>query len=166
MDLLDRLLGHDAWTTRQILERCHELPPAQLRQPIDAGHETVLSTLQHMIGNVRVWTDLMLEREVRSSGAPAEAVDDLIAAWDASYADFAAAAQALRDAGRLDDTYMDVLDSPPRAKSIGGTVAHVITHNMHHRAELLHMLARLGLSGLPEGDVLSWEQARGQQPER
>jgi hypothetical protein len=43
MDLLDRLLGHDAWTTRQILECCHELPPTQLRQPIDAAHETVLT---------------------------------------------------------------------------------------------------------------------------
>jgi uncharacterized damage-inducible protein DinB len=118
-----------------------------------------------MIGNVRVWTDLMLEREVRSSDGPADDVDALLAAWDAAYADFAAAAALLRDAGRLDDTYLDVLDSPPRAKSIGGTIAHVITHNMHHRAELLHMLARLGLQGLPEGDVLSWEQARTHVPE-
>ena len=165
MDLLDRLLGHDVWTTRQLLERCLELSPAQLRQSIDTGHETVLSTLQHMIGNVRVWTDLMLEREVRSSGAVAESADDLLTAWDSAYAEFAAAAGTLRDAGRLDDTYLDVLDSPPKAKSIGGTIAHVITHNMHHRAELLHMLARLGLSSLPEGDVLSWEQAQVQQLE-
>lgn len=160
MDLLDRLLGHDVWSTSQILERCRELSPAQLHQPIDTGHETVLTTLRHMIGNVRVWTDLMLEREVRSSDACADGVDDLLAAWDAAYTDFASAAGALRDASPLGDAYLDVLDSPPRPKSIGGIIAHVITHNMHHCAEPLHMLARLGISELPVGDVLSWEQAR------
>jgi uncharacterized damage-inducible protein DinB len=28
---------------------------------------------------------------------------------------------------------------------------------MHHRGEVLHMLSRLGLTDLPEGDLLSWE---------
>ena len=28
---------------------------------------------------------------------------------------------------------------------------------MHHRGEVLHMLKRLDLTGLPEGDLLSWE---------
>jgi uncharacterized damage-inducible protein DinB len=29
---------------------------------------------------------------------------------------------------------------------------------MHHRAQVLYLLRKLGLEGLPEGDVLSWEQ--------
>jgi hypothetical protein len=29
---------------------------------------------------------------------------------------------------------------------------------MHHRGEVLHMLARLGLTELPEGDLLGWEE--------
>jgi uncharacterized damage-inducible protein DinB len=32
---------------------------------------------------------------------------------------------------------------------------------MHHRAQVLYMLRQLGLTELPEGDVLSWEQHRG-----
>ena len=56
---------------------------------------------------------------------------------------------------------MDTLDSPPAEKTYGGAIAHVITHSMHHRAQLLYMLRRLGLEGLPEGDVLSWEQQAG-----
>jgi hypothetical protein len=32
---------------------------------------------------------------------------------------------------------------------------------MHHRAQLLYMLRRLGVADLPEGDVFSWEQGRG-----
>jgi uncharacterized damage-inducible protein DinB len=52
-------MGHDAWTTRQILERFRELDDSQLHQAFDIGHETVYDTLVHMIGNVRTWTDLM-----------------------------------------------------------------------------------------------------------
>jgi hypothetical protein len=39
-----------------------------------------------------------------------------------------------------DDRWLDVLDSPPKGKSYGGALAHVITHSMHHRAQRLYML--------------------------
>ena len=92
-----------------------------------------------------------------SDEAPTTA-DDLIAAWQRVYDDFAALARRIGDESRWDATYVDVLDDPPRPKSFGGTIAHVITHNMHHRAEIIHMLTRLGLEHVLEGDVLSWEQ--------
>jgi uncharacterized damage-inducible protein DinB len=60
MDVLDRLLGHDRWTTTQLLERCRELRVEQWTQSFDLGHQTLAVTFQHMIGNVRVWTDLMV----------------------------------------------------------------------------------------------------------
>jgi hypothetical protein len=64
-DLLDRLLGHDAWTTQQVLAAAAGLTDAQLDQDFDIGHRTVRATLAHLIGNVEVWTDLMAERPVR-----------------------------------------------------------------------------------------------------
>jgi uncharacterized damage-inducible protein DinB len=70
------------------------------------------------------------------------------------------AAHAIR-AHDWDDRWLHVLDSPPKEKTYGGAIAHVITHSMHHRAQVLYMLRRLGLTGLPEGNVLSWEQQRG-----
>jgi uncharacterized damage-inducible protein DinB len=164
MDLLDRLLEHDRWTTRQVLLICRTLPPEQWRQPFDLGPGTLDDTLRHMIRNVQVWTDLMLTRPLR----PLDAINDangeeLPAVFEAVYADFAACARRLRDDDRLDDVYLDTLDNPPKPKSFGGTVAHVITHNMHHRAELLHMLGRLGVTDLPEGDVLGWEAQAGKE---
>ncbi len=162
MDLLDRLLGHDAWTTRQLLLRCHELDAADLHRPFDVGHESVYETLVHMIGNVRTWTDLMTGWPVvtEESGWQELSVDELIARHDSASVDFAALAHRIRDEGRLDERWVDTLDDPPTSKTYGGAIAHVITHNMRHRAELLHMLSRLGVSGLPEGDVLSWEAAQ------
>jgi uncharacterized damage-inducible protein DinB len=79
MDLLDRLLGHERWTTTQLLERCRELRAEQWTQPFDLGHQTLAATFQHMIGNVRVWTDLMAQRTVRQSSDEAlVTADDLI----------------------------------------------------------------------------------------
>jgi len=167
VDLLDRLLGHDAWTTREILVRCRELSNAQLHQPFDLGHETVYDTLVHMVGNVRTWTDLMNDVPVVRSDSDWEGLSagDFIARHDAAYADFAELARRIRDEGRLDELWVDRLDDPPAEKTYGGAIAHVITHNMHHRGELLHMLARLEVSDLPEGDVLGWEAATRPLPE-
>ena len=159
MDLLDRLLGHDRWTTAQLLERCRELQPEQWTQSFDVGHQTLAATFQHMLGNVRVWTDLMAARPIQPSADEAlTTVDRLLAAWQSAYTDFATLARRIADERRWDVTYLDTLDNPPRPKSYGGTIAHVITHNMHHRSEIIHTLTRLGLADVLEGDVLSWEQ--------
>src|SRR5215212_11945182 len=100
MDLLDRLLGHDRWTTTQLLERCRELRAEQWTQPFNLGHQTLAATFQHMIGNVCVWTDLMAARPVRPfSDEALVTADDLIVAWQSVYDDFAALAHAIRDQG-------------------------------------------------------------------
>ncbi len=157
MDLLDRLLGHDAWTTGQVLASAAGLTDAQLDQDFDIGHRTVRETLAHLIGNVEVWTDLMAERPMRADAAGPATLAALQRRYAAAAADFGQGARARREAGELNSIYMDVLDRPPRAKSVGGTILHVLTHNHQHRAELLHMLQRLGCQDLVEGDVLGWE---------
>jgi uncharacterized damage-inducible protein DinB len=167
MDFIDRLLGHDSRTTHQILIRCRDVDDAQLYQRFDIGHETVYDTLVHMIGNVRTWTDLMNDVSVVRNEADwlGLSVEDFIERHDAAYADFAELARRIRDEGRFDGLWVDTLDDPPTEKTYGGAIAHVITHNMHHRGELLHMLARLGVADLPEGDVLGWEAAAWPLPE-
>src|SRR4051812_12201532 len=59
MNLLDRLLGHDAWTTRQLLDRCTPLSDEQLDRPFDIGHRTLRATLAHLIHNMETWSALM-----------------------------------------------------------------------------------------------------------
>lgn len=165
MDLLDRFLGHDAWTTRRLLLYCRELSPEQLRQRFDIGHGTLQETLVHMIRNIEVWTDLLYGRPVQPVPEPreeADSVEGLIRRLDKAAADFGAIARQLTGEGRLDDLWTDVLDNPPTQKTYGGTIVHLITHSMHHRGEVLHMLERLGVPNLIEGDALSWEQQAGQ----
>lgn len=164
MDLLDRLLGHDAWTTRLLLLRCRDLTDAQLDREFDIAHRTVRATLVHIIRNIEVWSDVMCGSPVREdAGKQSEgrSVPGMIARLDRAAADLAALARGVARRGGWDERWLDTHDDPPVEKTYGGAIAHVITHSMHHRAQLLYMLRRLGLEDLPEGDVLSWEQQAG-----
>ena len=53
MDLLDRLLGHDAWTTRELLLRCRGLGDEQLDRTFPIGHGTLRATFEHTVGTSR-----------------------------------------------------------------------------------------------------------------
>lgn len=156
MDLLDRLLGHDEWTTRQLLGHCQALTETQWHQPFDVGHITLYETFDHIIGNVEVWTDLMRARPT-SARDQAQSLAGLLARHAAASAAFADLARSIRDAHRWDELWLDVLDNPPKHKTYGGAIAHVLTHTHIHRGEILHILSRLGVPNLIEGDVLSWE---------
>jgi len=161
MDLLDRLLGHDTWTTNRLLQQSRVLTDAQLDHEFDLGWRTVRATLHHIIGNMEVWVDLMNGGPLRRHPEPAAfgvTLDGLQARLTRASADLALLARRVQAEGRLDDTWVDFLDDPPRRKTYGGAITHVITHSMHHRAQLIHMLRRLGVPGVIEGDALSWEQ--------
>ena len=54
MDLLERLLGHDHWTTRQFLELARSLSDQQLDRDFKLGHGTVRKTFEHVIWNVDI----------------------------------------------------------------------------------------------------------------
>lgn len=155
MDLLDRLLGHDAWTTRELLRRAEALTDEQLDREFDIGHRSVRATLAHIIRNMEIWSDLMAGKPARN--ADGTSISDLRARLDKAAADLATVARSVAERGAWDERWLDTLDSPPTEKTYAGAIAHVITHSMHHRAQVLNMLRWLGVEDLPEGDVLSWE---------
>lgn len=158
MDLIERLLAHDDWGTRQLLEMSRDLTDEQLDQRFDIGHETVRHTFDHMIFNTAFWTGLM----VGQSLAPREhyeRVENSLAALEKrherDWSAFAAVARQVRDEGRLDDTFVDHWGERP---TLGGAVVHVVLHNAEHRTEIVHMLTRLGVEpGALEVDHLLWE---------
>ena len=157
MDLLDRLLGHDSWTTGQLLDLAGTLSEEQLDQEFDIGHRTVRRTLAHIIWNIECWTDLMQGRPVRSRPASVQTLALLRERHDAASSEFFRFARVVADQDRLDETFLDTLDAPPTEKPLGGVIVHLATHGMHHRAQLLFMMRRLAVTNLPEGDALCWE---------
>jgi uncharacterized damage-inducible protein DinB len=156
MDLLDRLLGHDHWTTAQFLALSRGLTDAQLDQEFDIGHQTVRATFEHMSSVVEFWTAVMTGQPVDGAGnGPGEgrSLAALLDHHERAYATFAAFARQVRDEQRLEDTFVD------EPVTLGSTILHVILHNAQHRGEALHLLERLGVPDLPEGNPLDWELA-------
>ncbi|MCA9087909.1 MAG: DinB family protein [Planctomycetaceae bacterium] len=157
MDLLDRLLKHDVWTTRKLLDICSTLSEEQLDGDFELGHRTLRATLHHMLHNMEVWTALMAGQH------PVQQADctlpGMITRLDAAESSLASIARRVANSDAWDDLWTDTLDDPPQQKSYGTAIAHLITHNMHHRAQLLYMLRRTGVTPVPEGDVFSWEAA-------
>ena len=148
MDLLDRLLGHDAWTTRELLSRAATLDDAALDREFDLfGQRSLRAILVHLVRNMEAWSDLMAGRPVRAQGedeAEGRSIAGLTAWLDRAASDLARVARDVARRGAWDETWVDVLDDPPAEKTYGGAIAHVITHSMHHRAQVIAMLRHLG----------------------
>jgi uncharacterized damage-inducible protein DinB len=159
MELLDRLLGHDHWTTARVLELGRELSDDQLDQSFDIGHRTLRATFEHMIVSVEGWAALMTGEPDRSAHPFRDepyplALPELNERHDSSYAAFAALARRLTGERRLNDTFVDHYRI---TQTFGATILQVILHNHQHRSEALHILQRLGVPDLPDGDPQEWE---------
>lgn len=156
--LLNRLLEHDAWATDQVLQLARDLSESQLDQPFELGHRTIRQTLDHLIWNLECWTDLMNQREVRNRSSSSESLEALLERHVVARDELRALASRILTRGDLNATFVDHLDEPPRKKTYGGCLVHLATHSMHHRAQLLYFLRRVGVDALPELDTLTWER--------
>jgi uncharacterized damage-inducible protein DinB len=154
MDVIDRMLEHDRWATTQLLDVCRGLTDEQLDEPFDVGHQTLRATLSHIVINIGFWTGLMLGQPVDDASPSDQSLAELIDRHGRAYDAFAEAARRFRDEGRLDETFIDHYDV---AKSMAGTIIHVVQHNLEHRTEALHILQRLGVPDVPEVDHGLWD---------
>jgi uncharacterized damage-inducible protein DinB len=160
MNILDRLLGHDAWTTRQLLLRCRELSDEQLDRKFDIGARSLRKTFEHIIACMEGHTDFMMGQTASEHDRDDESIDGLLTRLTIVAKDFAEFASRVEREGRVDE--MCTNRGNGNRRSLGGVIAHVITHSMHHRAQALYILEQLGVQDVIEGDVLGWEaQARG-----
>ena len=161
MELLQCLLGHDLWTSRQLFERCLELPGEELDREFDIGHRSIRETASHIVRNVEAWSWQLAGNPISQLAEPSSnSMGALVNRLQSAHERLANAAGDVADRDVWNDVWLDRTERPPVSRSFGGTIAHVITHSMHHRAQLLYLMRLCGLKNLPEGDVLSWEQHR------
>ncbi len=167
-DPLALSLEHNAWATREVLRACEKLADDAWHRRFEIGPGSLHDTITHIVGAMFRWADRIdgPPRTVRSSiedgsrRTPAE----LRALLDLAAADLAATATRARSRGL--STMLEVtLGGTPYRFSLGAMLMHVATHGVHHRAQCLNMLRRLGVQGvsdrLPDIDLLEWEATRG-----
>lgn len=158
MDLLDRLLGHDSWTTQLLLQCCESFSDAQLDRDFEIGPGTLRRTFDHVIWNMEAWSAAM-DGATAVERSTDRTIAGLMARLQLAAERLEKIARRVAEADVWDERYTDHLDRPPSQRPFGTAIAHVITHSMHHRAQILNMLKQSGVIDLPEGDVFSWEHS-------
>ena len=149
------LLAHDRWATGQIIDRCRGLTEDQFHHAFEMGMGSLHGTIAHVISAMRGWGDLLADRKQRP---PLEdegpfSCDRLDALLDEIADDFAAHAPPLMDP---DETVSGERNGRTWSFTRGVVVTHVTTHAMHHRAQCVNMLRRLGDEGPWRVSVVEW----------
>ena len=155
MDIVDRMLAHDYWTTSQLLLACESLSDTLLDREFEIDHLSLRKTFIHLIQNIETWTDLLFERPVQKRSG--DAIPQLLVRLNTISPEFIQFSQKIVREQKYNDRFLDILDQPPQLKTFGGVIGHVITHNMHHRAQIMFLMEKIGIKDHIEGDLLSWE---------
>jgi uncharacterized damage-inducible protein DinB len=147
------LLAHDRWANTHLFDACETLSNDQLHQPFEMGTGSIANNLIHNLSAMRGWTDVLDEAESRPRLEEKQyTLAEIRALQDPIADDFERA--ALR---RPFDT---IITRERNDKSytftVGGILTHVTTHSVHHRAQCLNMLRRLGGQQLPQSSVMEW----------
>lgn len=163
-DILTRLLGHDTWTTRQLLEHSRGLTDDQFVKRFDIGPGSVHFTFVHLIEVMLNWADRIADRERRPMSMPSEdegirSIDELLELLNDAEIALRDTATTIANDNRLDEMMSLTHEGQTWKFTRGSALAHVLTHGMHHRAQLFYMLKKLGLPASNDGDVIEWEIA-------
>jgi uncharacterized damage-inducible protein DinB len=158
--LLERMLAHDLWATRRLLDACRGLPAEALTRRFDIGPGSVHATLVHVVGAMRRWADRIDERPLRPSidQGTSQGIGALRALLDEAAADLRELALRLAREGRLVERMCPEIPGwdDPRPFTRGTALLHVTTHGAHHRAQVLNMLRHLGVDP-PDVDAIEAE---------
>jgi len=154
MDLLDRLIGHDYWATSLELGHCESLTEDELTEQFDIGLGFIHSTIIHQVLVIEFWTAQIEQRPADLNWDARPSIAELAVLHTRYHGNFAKIARAAQANGTLDQLFSD---HHGNQQSVGGTILHILSHNQLHRAEVRHMLNRLGVDDVWDGDPQEWE---------
>jgi uncharacterized damage-inducible protein DinB len=155
-DPLKVLISHDRWATAQVLAACGRLTDEQFHRRFEIGPGSLHDAMTHVVSAMRAWTETLAGLEagprLQDDGRRRTA-GELRAVHEASCAAFA------EQVGRrpMDERVARrTKDGRTIELARGAVVAQVLTHGVHHRAQCLNMLRRLGVSPMPASSVVEW----------
>ena len=167
MDLIDRMLEHDLWLSRRILERASTLSDDDLDrnvrgdrepQPFESEQPTIRGMLDRLVFTREVWTAGIAGRPDPLPGRDTT-IEGLQQRLDVSAVEFTDVVRGIRDRGEWDTAFVNALRSPPQSFTFGGMVLHVLTFQACRRSELIQAMREVGIDDLGYGDPIEWERA-------
>lgn len=155
------MLDHNEWANERVIDACAPLPDAQLDHPFEMGLGTLRATMTHTIAAMRLWSDRLAHRDPRPwlDASP----DVGPAEWRRLSRESSADLRLTAFAGPMDEIIEVRRDDKVWRYPRAHLVVHVATHGVHHRAQCLNMLRRLGADpkALPPSSALQWSLAHG-----
>jgi AraC-like DNA-binding protein len=163
--LTARLVGHDIWLTRCLLEAAQALPPGALDAPLERGRAgnpsgvTLRLLLRCVVETREIWTARLSGEAAPAPLTDADDVRHLRHRWDAVAAPWQTLIAKLERSAAWDERFEDALADPRGAVSFGAAVAHVLTRTAVARAGVLEALQALDEgTELGHGDPVTWER--------
>lgn len=149
------LLEYSDWANDQVLTASGSLTDAQLDQPFDMGPGSLRRTLIHTYNGEYVW--LQRWKQVSETKWPSESepasVADVRERFHAVWIDRDGFLATLDDAAlQRAQTYRDSRGDLFRAP-LGEMLMQGCVHSIHHRAQIVNMLRRLG-AGVADLDYM------------
>ena len=160
-DPLTILLRHNHWATGVLLDACAKLSREQFHQQFEIGCGNLHDTLAHIIGCVERWIERVRGKLSERGPKRDWSIDELRARLEESTANLSDLINELQLADLMDSTRTQTFPSNQGGTveftfTAGAAIVHCLVHGSHHRAQALNMLRRLGVSPLPELDVIDW----------
>ncbi|MCI0577667.1 MAG: helix-turn-helix transcriptional regulator [Chloroflexi bacterium] len=165
MDITDRLIDHDMWMTRHMLEHARNLTAEQLDAPLatpqnplpfESPEGTLREALNRLVFTKEVWLAAVGRRPFPE--APDKSVTEMLKRLDSAFIEFAEVVRQVRDENRWDEMFEDASCEPRERFTYGGMIAHVITFSAFRRSAALKILEKLGINDLGYGDPIEWER--------
>lgn len=152
-----RLLSYSDWANRAVLDQAKGLTEAQLDKPFEIGRGTLRKLLLHIYAGEYVW----LQRWQEHADTPwidetePASVASILERFEAAWTEREAFFEGL-DPERLERPvrYRDSLGDYFQAR-LGDMLMQGIVHSVHHRAQAVNVLRRLGAAP-PELDYMMW----------
>jgi AraC family transcriptional regulator len=166
MDLIDRMIEHDIWLTRKMLDAAAQLTDAQLDAPLSAPQQplsfeppddTLRVLLHRLVFGKEAWMSGIHGRAL--ADPPVLSVAGLRARHEAVAPEWLALVRKIKADGRMDDHFVDLGCDPPETFSYGGMIAHVITVSAQRRGMALAALRGHGATALGYGDPIEYDCA-------
>ncbi|WP_347352926.1 helix-turn-helix transcriptional regulator [Intrasporangium sp.] len=165
MDLIQRMVEHHIWLTRQLIECARELTDAQLDEPIvlsvedDPDPSTLRRIISRLVGQMQMWNASMTGEEYDFSVEHGESLLSAERRLDTAAPAFLEHVRHAVEDGELDDTFVDASCDPPFSCTYGAMIAHVLTFAAHRRTLAVLALDKHGVSRLGWGDPITYLDA-------
>lgn len=144
--ILDDLESYNEWATEKIFRLCEGLTDDELDQSREMGFGSLRATLFHIYAAEQIWLERWQSQPWRSFQTDPEGMSP--STIRSRLRDTAKLRREVIDKHRAEQwqTVISFQDSKqtPFERRLLGLLLHVAVHGIHHRAQALHFLKRLG----------------------